>query len=260
MKEVTRLYGWTAGQLDAVAATLAPVWTDWLADWGVKADAPLHCGAVEAGEQEAGWVVIGQREDRRAWLAAASAESLIGAALFGAHLPAKPSAASSVADHALRDLTKRLSAALHLELADRLAGDDLPSRSTWSGTVLVALPFARPLCLLLNAACVALIAPAAPATHLTDNGMRRCELVPLESAAARQIVRLKVELYACELDLGTLQALHVGDVVQLPHALDVPVQVLSGERRLLCDAYLGRLGSRKAIELVRSKNMKEETV
>lgn len=260
MTEVTRLYGWTERQLDAVAAKIAPVWADWLADWGVKIDAPLRCSAAEAGEQEAGWVVIAHEADRRAWLVAASAESLIGAALFGAHQPPKPSAASSVADQALRDLMNRLSAALKLEPVDRRPASDLPPRGAWSGTVLVALPFPRPLRLLLNAACVAAIAPATAAAAQASSGTRRCELVPLESAIARQLVRLKVELHACELDLGTLQALHVGDVVQLPHALDVPVQVLSAERQLLCAGYLGRLGSRKAIELVRSRNMKEETV
>lgn len=260
MTEVARLYGWTKRQLDAVAARLAPGWAEWLADWGVKLDAPLRCRSAQADEQETGWVVVAQQADRRAWLPAGSPESLMGAALFGAHRPPKPSIASSVADQALRELVRTLSATLELEPANGRPASDLPSRGAWCGTVLVALPFPQPLRLLLNAACIAGVAAAAAPTQAAEGDVPRSELVPLESAIARRLVRLKVELHACELDLGTLQALHVGDVVQLPHALDVPVQLLSAERQPLCDAYLGRQGSRKAIELVRGRNMKEETV
>jgi hypothetical protein len=77
-------------------------------------------------------------------------------------------------------------------------------------------------------------------------------LVPLHKAIEKKTTSLRLELAAVELDLGSLQALVLGDVIPLPHRLDQPLQVLAEDGPPLCTAYLGQQQGMRAIELFRS--------
>jgi flagellar motor switch protein FliM len=76
----------------------------------------------------------------------------------------------------------------------------------------------------------------------------RDALVVATAALAERPLELHVELEGCELDVGALQDLQVGDVVRLAHGLDRPVCVRHAGASL-CHAYIGRRGNRKAVEL-----------
>jgi len=80
---------------------------------------------------------------------------------------------------------------------------------------------------------------------------RQFALEPLVSAieaSGNRPVMLDVELEGCELEVGALQGLQVGDVVRLSHGLQSPASVRHAGMSF-CSAYLGRRGGRKAVEL-----------
>ena len=70
-------------------------------------------------------------------------------------------------------------------------------------------------------------------------------------ALADRKVSLRIELSSCELDLGCLEGLHVGDIVPLAHSLDAPLRVSTAQGTRICEGYLGRQAGVKVIELVR---------
>lgn len=132
----------------------------------------------------------------------------------------------------------------------------LPSHHmlAWSGAVSVTLPW-HGLLLKLH------IGPGRVAALLqSDERMQAAKtrtgndvpLVPLHKAIEKKTTSLRLELAAVELDLGSLQALVLGDVIPLPHRLDQPLQVLAEDGRPLCTAYLGQQQGMRAIELFRS--------
>jgi hypothetical protein len=74
---------------------------------------------------------------------------------------------------------------------------------------------------------------------------------PLASATAALASRslaVQVELEGCELEVGVLRDLQVGDVVRLEHGLQSPA-TLRHAGAPLCRGYLGRQGNLKAVEL-----------
>ena len=247
-----KLYAWTNAQLDLVAGTLTRSWDLWLRDWGPEAAGPLRCRPATAGDAKAGWQPAAHGGERRAWLAAQTLQ-VVGAALFNSPHMTEAGAARRVAADAFADLRACIAAALKLVpvLSDAEAVD--PATGPWCGSVAVELPLAgHSLCLMLNAPCVAgLLPPAVPAD--APGRLGAADLVAPQAAMSGQIVALKVELSACELDVGTLQSLRIGDVLPLSHSLDEPARVLGPGDQHVCDAYLGKQGSRKAAELTRSR-------
>jgi hypothetical protein len=160
--------------------------------------------------------------------------------------------AQSIAARAWTELANSLRETLALDPAE-LAGPAADSFKVWSGCVVVSTPGSRrmPRNLLLNAECVrALLASqgrgvAAPASW------PRMTLTPLAHALVDRKLPIRVELSACELDLGSLQGLRVGDIIPLPHSLDAPLLVSTTQEIPVCAGFLGRQGGFKAIELVR---------
>ncbi|HEX7640390.1 MAG TPA: FliM/FliN family flagellar motor switch protein, partial [Burkholderiaceae bacterium] len=71
----------------------------------------------------------------------------------------------------------------------------------------------------------------------------------------RAPVRLQVRLEPVEIDLGSLAALAVGDVLCLTHAVDEPARIVppsaAADAPVLCHGWLGRRDDRAAVELVR---------
>ena len=65
---------------------------------------------------------------------------------------------------------------------------------------------------------------------------------------------LWVALSDVEIELGSLQTLAPGDVIRLPHLLDVPLNVYLGDGDdIVCTACLGQRQGRRAVELQRSR-------
>lgn len=249
----TRLYAWTNAQLGALVDTLEGPWNLWLQGWGLQAAGQLLCRPAAPDDAVAGWQPAGHGGDQRAWFAA-QAQEAIGQALFALpHPSATGTVAPSVGSAAFADLRSAMAAALELVPADAGLQGDQPATGPWCGCVAVELPLAGyPLRMMLNASCVEAAVPAATAAD-AQRGTGGVGLVSPEAAMSGQILTLKVELDACELDIGTLQSLRIGDVVPLSHPLDAPARVLAAGDQHVCDAYLGKQGSRKAAELARSR-------
>ncbi|WP_211473819.1 FliM/FliN family flagellar motor switch protein [Collimonas humicola] len=133
-------------------------------------------------------------------------------------------------------------------------GQALPVRhmSAWSGAVRVSLPWCGlQLALHIGPGRVANLLGADKKETLPAAPAASDALVPLHKALSRQQTSLRLELSAVELDLGSLQALVVGDVIPLPHKLEQPLAVIGEDGKLLCGAYLGQQQGMRAIELVR---------
>jgi hypothetical protein len=75
---------------------------------------------------------------------------------------------------------------------------------------------------------------------------------PLWDAVSPLAFEMRAELEPVELSLGAVRALRIGDVVELTHLLDSPILAKIASGHLLCEAYLGKAGSHRAIELSRS--------
>ncbi|WP_092399226.1 FliM/FliN family flagellar motor switch protein [Collimonas sp. OK412] len=132
----------------------------------------------------------------------------------------------------------------------------LPSHQllAWSGAVNVTLPW-HGLLLKLHIGpgrVAALLQSGERVQAAKTRAGNNVPLVPLHKAIEKKTTSLRLELAAVELDLGSLQALVLGDVIPLPHRLDQPLQVLAEDGPPLCTAYLGQQQGMRAIELFRS--------
>ncbi len=180
------------------------------------------------------------------------------AALFDVHRrrqATQSGLATEVASQAWDALLECLRTAMGL-VAHADTGHPVPADvRIWSGAVTLKLRAgALDLELVLNGACVErLVTSTAPQAPRSING----PLTPVFHAIADRPVRVKVELSAFELDLGTVQDLRIGDVVSLPHPLDTPV-VVSTAGKAFCNGFLGRLSDSKAVELARDAGVSAE--
>jgi flagellar motor switch protein FliM len=137
-------------------------------------------------------------------------------------------------------------------------GQTNPDRAVfqpWSGGVLLSLPNAGALLpsLLLNPQCVRVLLGSQASHPMVPERARRAPpiTVTVEQALAGHTLPIQAELAGCELDLGTLQSLRLGDIVPLPHALDEPLLVSTPVYGTFCAGFLGRQAGSKAIELLR---------
>jgi hypothetical protein len=91
---------------------------------------------------------------------------------------------------------------------------------------------------------------AAPWRRRSESALdeARPPLVSVTEALARVELPLQVELQGCELELGALRDLQVGDVVRLPQRLD-SLAAVRQDGSTLFSAHLGREGGAKAVEL-----------
>jgi flagellar motor switch/type III secretory pathway protein FliN len=143
---------------------------------------------------------------------------------------------------------------LHLDEAPDSLGPDAAAFKPWSGSVVAHLPLSAGVCVsvLLNASCAKSL-QATQAGSVSPSSRRGAAAKPerIEIALAPRKVELRVELNACELELGALQDLRIGDVVPLPHLLEAPLQVRLTQGSSVCAGFLGKHAGFKAIELVR---------
>ncbi len=124
----------------------------------------------------------------------------------------------------------------------------------WSGALLATLPWCGEVMHLLfsGEAVRAFLGSddAAAASQVEPSATRP---VPLLRALGEKRLTLTIELAALEIELGVITALESGDVLCTTHELGAPLRVrraMAGPSEgVLCDAYLGRDGAHRAVEL-----------
>jgi hypothetical protein len=236
------LRAWSDLQRDAVAAAAARVLAEWERAWGLPASHQAVRCAVAAAECEGGsWQWLGTRGAASAWFERRSSfDALLAQGLWDAPATDAP-IARVVQVQCAQDLLARMATALRLERAP-LSGTPVPCGGAWSGALALALPW--DVAFLLDAAAVAsLLAVAVPQPVSTR------ALVPLQQALAGSAMKLRVHLADCEIAVGGLGELQVGDVLRLRHPLHAPAQVRDADGRALFDASLVRRGGRRAAQL-----------
>lgn len=260
----------TAAQLESLVHRVSEVRAAWARDWVLDAGAATGaCMAVQAhewpGRTDAVWSPLGGRGDAAAWFdVRTSARELMFQAMFGAESTGNDRAtgrgeiAEALAMRGWNALIETLCAAVALDVLNRPSTPDPILFKPWSGSAVLSLPIATDICIsiLVNAACVG----------TNDTGPARSQsvqkiaagLVPLQQALANRVLPVRVELSACELDLGSLEGLRIGDVVPLPHRLDAPLRVATGSDVQLCTGFLGSHSGFKAIELAREPSGEHE--
>ncbi len=264
-QDASPLQWWTNAQLDALSRRVAQAWAawahDWLSDAVPTAEAANGMLAHEWPDGEtAVWLPLGVRGEAAAWIDART-DPL--AALFerlfegDASLTPRPLAehgvAQGVASRAWIALAEALRGALALDSAPAHISPDSALFKQWSGGALLSLPLCAklPRAMLLNAACVRAIQGAHGERTAEGVSVQKSSaaVFPLAQALANRMLPLRAELGSCELDLGSLESLRIGDVVPLPHRLDAPLLVSTGSNVQLCVGFLGRQDGFKAIEL-----------
>lgn len=245
MTQARPLLWWTQAQLDGMAALLAVPWAGWLRDWRGQA-APagtVECRLTQdAGGHPVAWCPLAAADGAAAWM-----EDAAPVALFGGEAGAAAGSLALELEKKARDaLAGELALALGLAWQPGANGPAAPEPAGWSGDVLAVLSAPGvSLRLLINGAC------AAKAIGGRTGEPSPAKLPPVVEGVSLLPVRARVELSACVIDLGNLQAVQVGDILRLPHALDQPMQVTLG-RQPVCAAYLGRRGESRAVELLRA--------
>jgi hypothetical protein len=272
----TPLLNWDLPALAFVADKVGQAVYQWSTDWAPAAH--LTDGAAGAA-QAAAWVdgphhrpslAFNLNADASpgafgAWLVCENvpdggpipqADQLVGRQVYGNGASMDP---SSIAAELCRDALAQFVAALRTALAfdsgamarfDPLsAAGSLPRDAfgPWSGGVRVSLPGFDHMAMYLAGPTVARLNPPRrpPAPE------SRIPLTSLTAAVAPASVPIMAQLHPVELTLGQIRSLQVGDVVVLPHALEWPLHVVTGNGAVLCEAYLGRVGAQRSLELVR---------
>lgn len=201
--------------------------------------------AVAGRGQGSDRAVPGLDELFRALVGEASAAPLAGRG------EAQASVAEDLVRAAWRDLERRLGGLVppRPPTADPARP---PAFSPWSGALLLTFPWwDAELWLLLDGAAVEhRLAPTRRAPAPAGG------LVPVWRALSRRPASIQVLAGSFELDLGTLASLRPGDVIRIPQALDQPLDVLAvgapdQPPTPIGAAFLGRVGDRRAVELVR---------
>jgi hypothetical protein len=267
----TPLLHWDGQALAFVADKVGQALQQWRADW-----APASAGGTP---QASAWVAASHggtgpalrlhadtpaAAQAGAWLVCETTApggrvpqpvQLVGRQVYGAGAEAGAgSIASELCGEALAQLAGMLRTVLALDagadagFAPSAVADTLPHPAfrEWAGGVRVPLPGFDGLVLYLSGPAVSRMAP--PKRAHSPAG--KVALTPLSQAAGQARLVLRVQLQSVELTLGQITSLQAGDVVILPHALEDPLQLVSGTGAVLCQAYLGQTASRRALELL----------
>ena len=258
---------WQPGLLDQAARTVRAAWSAWTHDW-ISASIPGSGGCTctlahqSPSHAEVRWDPIGTRGKAAAWIEVRhNPIENVQEAIFGLdhQLPAPPDAregmATAVAHGAWAALAGTLRDCLSLDCDDAQPRPPLGAFKPWSGCVVVSPPNGGPLAhsLLLNAECVRVLLQLQgidrPAAEHAQH--KRIDMTPLQEALAGHKLLIQAELATCEIDLGDLENLGIGDIVPLSHPLDEPLRISTPVDGPFCAAFLGRHAGSKAIELVR---------
>lgn len=245
------LRAWSGEQLSLLARNAGDVLSGWAADWGLAAgwSDPVCCTPAQAGP--GAWTCLGGEGDMAAWTGSGDGwVSELTAALFGGTPQVTP-LLQEIADACREDALGRLRSFLHLPAHGVPAEPSAALLSSWGGAVVLDLPFGwRVLlaCGLVQAATAA----AKGASASQARGPQRAALSAIGDAIGARELRMQVQLEGCEVDIGTLQDLQVGDVLRLRQGLDLPAAVSLAGGAPICRGFLVRSRGRKAIELARA--------
>jgi len=245
------LVAWSAPQLEALGAALQRAVAQWREAWGLPAaTGAARCAAAEPETVlREGWRMLGD-SSAAAWLhVPAESAGALAQFLFGAETQAP--VATGVAEACTRDGQRRLCALLGLPDADALPQSPPPGvGQPWSGAVQATLEATPGWTLLISAEAMhAWCRRNGVPTQAGDPARAREPLCSATDAMGSRTVPVHVELAGCEIDLGALQGLQIGDVVRLPHAVDAPARLTDSHGQLLFEGYLVAHQGRKAIEL-----------
>jgi hypothetical protein len=264
------LLHWDNDALAFVANKVAQALQQWREAWVLAAQAtlgsPLASAFVLTPATRTGraFRLHAEASSAAAWLvgetlavdgAMLDAAQLVGHPIYGSNARTEPdSIAAVLCREALAHLASALRSALALD-ADSSAGftlgasDPLPHAAfrEWAGGVRVTMPGFDGLALFLSGPAVARLHP--PKRALAPQADKAALTPPTAAAASAQVV-LKAQLRPVALTLGQIKSLQLGDIVLIPHPLDLPLQVMTDTGTHLCEAYLGQEAAHRSLELL----------
>jgi hypothetical protein len=249
---------WTTAQLADLDDAVGQVLASWCEAWGLNAglvEARSRAAVDDADGSVSSWEAMlpNAVAEQQLWAAGLPTTTALMALMFEERAPIAQAA----------PIAKQLAEIARAELSERLRGLGAPTAKAaigyattvppvahdrrWSGAVVArcAMPFGALVLHFGPLAAAARMRPAAP-----TKAQAQTPLVPLREVLDTRRLPLRVEFTEVELDVGALQALAVGDVVLLPHALAQPLKAQVGGTGLRCSAYLGARDGMRAIELV----------
>jgi len=250
---------WSDTDLHSLLQRFEAAWKRWCEAWDETPGAVTvhNAGTLPAASPPiAGWHAL----QAGTWLGCTAAEpvALLRGLMFG--MAEDGSRGGPVASAVAREAWNALCVDLAPVRGDAGDRNEPPAADfrIWSGAVQLHFHIrgSTELRLHLSSNAVA----ALVSSRAVETPPTRAALVPLHEAIADQPMRLRVELAPLEIDLGSLQALQVGDVLTLPHRLDEGLQVhavgrgLAASDSAVCLAHLGVRHGRRAVELVRADN------
>lgn len=247
---VRPLIAWSAPQLDAIAVALQARCLAWATAWGLqwpRQELPACVRARDPGE--APWLRLVHEHGIGAWSwQPTDFTGWIASSLVGVESPNTP-VATAIVGACVEDLRRGLAG------AGGWSPCPVPQHSSaapavfvrWSEGVLAVLP--RGLRLLFDAAAVKAVLLECGAALNSHARGAPVALVSVASAMADAPMRLRVQLQGCELDLGSLRGLQVGDVLRLRHRIEEPASVRTAGGDALFNGFLVRSRGRKAVEL-----------
>lgn len=233
------LVAWRSAQLQRVADLLQAVCVAWAEEWGIDLAGTPEATCQPADAVAAGpWQPLAQGD--AAWQREAGFARAVALALWSTE--ACTPVAAAVLHSCRRDLLARLRAAGRWLAPGDAIPPTVAAAPPWSGRVVVILPLG--MTLLLDAGAMRQL--------LGDEAGRRLAPQPavtsVAAALARSRLGVRVRLEGCEMALGSLKDLRLGDVLRLGHRVGAPALV---EAQGCCafGGFLVRSGGRKAVEL-----------
>ena len=252
---------WPDAALARARDAIERAWCDWCACWQVTAaDVDARNACDDASSAARSWT-----PGRLSWLSTGADDAVdaMQALLFGREVQAVRTSAPiahELAAEALSDLVRSLLALGSSIGVQRKPEHDLdmPPEADgrrWSGALRVRLEAVRDgRTTSWHLHCSEPLATVLCGDVQPGSAAGRPALQGVADAIATQSLRFQVHLDETTLTLGTLQSLHVGDVLPLSHRLDQPLHVVApgatGDTPPFCAAFLGSRGPHRAVELV----------
>jgi len=269
------LLHWDEQALGFIADKVGQAMFAWAGEWAVVTDAvatmpvAAHAGACSGAARAHGcpafrldaetaqapsagiWLVV--EKTHTDWRTIQPAD-LVGHLMYGGGTGVGPGTiAAEVSQEALTHLVMALRTAIAID--GGAGGFDLSSSAMtlpqevfreWAGGVRVTLPGLDDLALYLGGMAVARLDPP----KRKRPAVEKPPLTALGTAIGPAATALRAQLRPVELTLGQIRSLQLGDVVVLPHALDQALEVRTDAGTLVCEAYLGRMGRHRSLEVL----------
>lgn len=131
----------------------------------------------------------------------------------------------------------------------------------WSGAMVLHLPWkgqgegpgrSQELRLLIGGAEVEAFLSQQRLLSPASSARSHAPLTSVWNAVSHLRCTVRAELAPIELPLGAIKALREGDVIGLPHPLNLPLSAITEHGEQLCEVFLGQSGGHRAIELLRT--------